>query len=59
MFSATVKDCFVKAIQQNFDSLKMKLEISHEGSKRIKEFWYAYRNICSENVNGMLLKYKR
>ena len=33
--TATVKDCFVKLFQQNFDQAKMKLEISHKGNKGI------------------------
>ena len=45
VLSATVKDCFVKVTQQNFHSAKMRLEISHDGNKGIREFWYAYCNI--------------
>ena len=46
VLSATVKDCFVKVTQQNFHSAKMRLEISHDGNKGIREFLYAYCNIC-------------
>ena len=52
-------------VKQNLDienadykSDKMKLELSHEGNKGVKEFTYVFCNVCQTQVNGIIKKNK-
>ena len=36
----------------------MVLTLSHKENKEVREFYYAYCNICQEQVNGIIKKYK-
>lgn len=39
----------------NYDSKLMKLELSHEGMKEIKEIWFFYYKICQKQTDGIML----
>lgn len=39
----------------NYDSKLMKLELSHEGMKEIKEICFFYYKICQKQTDGIML----
>ena len=53
-------------VKQNFgieddytkNEQKMKLKLSHEGNKGVKEFTYVYCSVCQTEVNGIIKKNK-